>query len=344
MDTILPLFLLILPLQSLAAFNLYIPPAFSTVSRRKKGPNSFPSHLNLVPISSLDDPSKKTFLESPQSFRACIEKNGNYIPTNLHENPYQLCIAEEDDLPFVSKLMIDAFGADAITLSKDLSPVEKALLNPGVEAFNSYSNLFAYTEVLSGLRQRLLHRLNKGNRKEGYNDYLLSPPPVLNYNDTEAQNVAARSSIILALGRQRQEDGADDRKSVKIIATVELRLQPTDAKIPFSEPWFDRLERVIARALRMDVKPKDLHLQPYLSNLCVDETARGRQIGKAMCRCVEKIAKDAWGYDKIYLHVDLENSAAINLYKKEGYRDVGSRWNPFWAGKASDIGYYFKRL
>ena len=46
----------------------------------------------------------------------------------------------------------------------------------------------------------------------------------------------------------------------------------------------------------------------------------------------------------MYLHVDVENETALGLYKSEGYGDVGLRWNPFWAGNASDIGYYVKKL
>jgi ribosomal protein S18 acetylase RimI-like enzyme len=85
-------------------------------------------------------------------------------------------------------------------------------------------------------------------------------------------------------------------------------------------------------------------MQPYLSNLCVDERYRGRKIGRALVRCVENIAKTDWGYNRIYLHVDEDNQAALNLYKSEGYRDVGHRWNPFWSGQAADIGYYVKTL
>ena len=81
-----------------------------------------------------------------------------------------------------------------------------------------------------------------------------------------------------------------------------------------------------------------------MSNLCVDERFRGKQIGRALVRCVENIAKTSWGYQRIYLHVDEDNKAALNLYKGEGYRDVGHRWNPFWAGSAADIGYFVKPL
>ena len=85
-------------------------------------------------------------------------------------------------------------------------------------------------------------------------------------------------------------------------------------------------------------------IQPYLSNLCVDERYRGKKIGRALVRCVENISKSCWGYNRMYLHVDEDNIPAVNLYKSEGYHDVGHRWNPFWSGKASDIGYYVKSL
>lgn len=85
-------------------------------------------------------------------------------------------------------------------------------------------------------------------------------------------------------------------------------------------------------------------LQPYLSNLCVDENYRGKGLGRALVRCVENIAMSSWNFNRIYLHVDPDNESAFNLYKSEGYRDVGHRWNPFWAGDAADIGYYVKVL
>lgn len=84
-------------------------------------------------------------------------------------------------------------------------------------------------------------------------------------------------------------------------------------------------------------------LRPYLSNLCVDESYRGKKLGKALVRCVEDITK-SWGYSKLYLHVDLENEAARTLYQNLGFFDEGRRWKPFWAGPAVKIGYYVKKF
>jgi len=192
----------------------------------------------------------------------------------------------------------------------------------------------AYAEVLTGLRSRL------GDRLKG--DTNVAPPKIADAKDrTETHEIATRSSIVLALAREKL---SDKYKCIEPIATVELRLQPTDAKIPFSQPWLDDIERNTANILGVNAATIGKDLQPYLSNLCVAESDRGKKIGTAMIRCTECIAKNVWGYNKLYLHVDLENKAAVNLYKSEGYRDVGYRWRPFWAGKAAAIGYFFKEL
>ena len=92
--------------------------------------------------------------------------------------------------------------------------------------------------------------------------------------------------------------------------------QPSDAKIPFSLPWLDRVERKLASKVGIGIDNGDL--QPYLSNLCVDESFRGKKIGRALVRCVENIAETAWGMSRMYLHVDEENIAALSLYCSEG--------------------------
>ena len=74
------------------------------------------------------------------------------------------------------------------------------------------------------------------------------------------------------------------------------------------------------------------------------EEYRGQQIGRALVQCVEEIASQVWDYPRMYLHVDVDNAPAHNLYTSGGYKDVGRRWNPFWAGSAADIGYFVKQL
>ena len=111
--------------------------------------------LNLVPLRDLhqdeDDCSTKiTFLSESDSYRTCIDENGE-LRCDDDTNPYILCVAEEDDLPAISKMIVESFGSDAIVLSTgDLSPLEQALVQPGVNLLNAYSGAVAYAEVLSG--------------------------------------------------------------------------------------------------------------------------------------------------------------------------------------------------
>jgi ribosomal protein S18 acetylase RimI-like enzyme len=300
-------------------------------------PNRCPSSLirNLTPVAKFDD--KIRFLQSSDSYRICIDKNG-YLINNGNDqidgSPFALCIVEEEDLADISRLTVDAFGAATVTLSGELNKFERALIGPTVGLWNAYTDILAYTEVLAGLRCRMKDRL-KGAAN-------VTPPNIAKATDrTESYQIASGSSLVLALARTKV---SENFINVEPIATVELRLQPTDAKIPFSQPWLDDLERKAAKIFGMNSTTVDRDFQPYLSNLCVAKGARGKKIGTAMVRCVENIAKNTWGYKKIYLHVDLENTAAVNLYKAEGYCDVGFRWTPFWAGKASEIAYFVKKL
>mmetsp|Transcript_72 Transcript_72/g.205 ORF Transcript_72/g.205 Transcript_72/m.205 type:complete len:152 (+) Transcript_72:874-1329(+) len=120
-------------------------------------------------------------------------------------------------------------------------------------------------------------------------------------------------------------------------------LQPPDAKIPFSTPWLDDVERKIARRLGMATDALSPVPQPYLSNLAVAESFRGRGIGGALVRLVEKVAIDVWNYDRLYLHVDDTNDAAVDLYRKYGFNVVrGVRWSPIWAGDSAKIAYFVK--
>jgi ribosomal protein S18 acetylase RimI-like enzyme len=155
------------------------------------------------------------------------------------------------------------------------------------------------------------------------------------------EEIAAQSSLILVLARDTNDGNS------QAAASIELRLQPTDAKIPFSQPWLDSVERKIVRLFPFVHRNNDSSkppMRPYLCNLCVSENLRGLGIGRALCRLVEAIACQQWGYDHLYLHVDPSNDAARILYEKEGYKDVGKRWSVIWAGGADGIGYYVKKL
>ena len=306
--------------------------------------------LQLIPIAQFRD--ELTFFDQPDSHRCCIDGQGRLILDNDGDNssdekPFELCIVEEEDLPEVTLFIIKAFGADAINLSSnEFSEFEKGLLEPALGFFNGYAAISAFAEVLWGLRLRLNDRVlmgslmgNEGEEKPPViND--ISPPNLHGSSSNKEKNKAAsQKSLVLVLARRNAEMGTNSSKwtsvdsDIDVIASVELQLQPSDGKIPFSLPWWDRIERNIANFLGYPRDSSAKILQPYLSSLCVDEQYRGKKIGRAMVRCLEDIVMSRWGYSKLYLHVDGDNPPALNLYKSEGYKDVGLRWNPFWAGK-----------
>ena len=278
------------------------------------------SVLGLVPVSKFRD--TLTFFGKDDSYRGNIGQDGTFM---VNEEIYTLSVLQESDMPDTARFIIEAFGADAIALSQDLGSLERALLAPSVGLVNAYSSLVAYAEVYSGILSRTKDRKDD-----------ISSPQLSGQREQKLKQ-AERSSLILVLAKQKPMA----EWNIDVIASVELRLQPTDAKIPFSLPWLDQLERSLAALLTAD-KARDL--QPYLSNLCVSKEYRRTKLGKSLVRCVEDIAQTVWNYYKIYLHVDLENTAALNLYENEGYKDAGQRWRPFWAGRSADIGYFVKKL
>lgn len=260
---------------------------------------------------------------------------------------YELGIVEEHEVATLAKFIVTGFGADVITLAKEMSSFEKLLLDPAAQLLNGYSGVVAFAEVYTGTKQRIAQRLGtittQSNNNNNNNDAIIAAPQLQGLASHDARiRTAERDSLVLILAKTNDDNNArqDTAATTEIIASIELRLQPCDAKIPFSIPWLDRLER---RFWKLATQQEDL--QPYLSNLCVAEDYRGRQIGRSLVRCVEDIAHTHWGYQRMYLHVDEVNRPALQLYQSAGYTDVGHRWNPFWAGSmAPKIGYYVKAL
>mmetsp|Transcript_32733 Transcript_32733/g.49330 ORF Transcript_32733/g.49330 Transcript_32733/m.49330 type:complete len:339 (-) Transcript_32733:29-1045(-) len=297
------------------------------------------SSLSLIPISKFRNEIE--FLDQLRNDK--ISKDGIYYDKYNNNDEYLLGLVEQDDLPDTAQFVIDAFGADVISLAKgnDWNTLERALITPTVALLNSYSGLVAYAEVFTGLQFRTTDRI-----KPNSND--LSAPK-LDGASSEPDQVkqSEKSSLILILAKPKSKTDDPTKpnwQKLDIIASVELRLQLTDAKIPFSYPWLDRLERKLASLFWKNKYGGSKKLQPYLSNLCVDEKYRRQNLGRSLVQCLEDIARTKWGYHKLYLHVDQENRAAVKLYQQEGYKSVQKRWQPFWAGDLSNINYLVKKL
>jgi ribosomal protein S18 acetylase RimI-like enzyme len=333
------------------------------------------SRLNLIPFSeawnnannNVDDGIQQSFATLLHNINCqSLDSDGMLISSFLSNeqktNHYRLYLATDvDDLPPIAKLTLDVFDVSAIAMSNavDWNAIEAALVGsvvaPAVSAYNSWAYSVGYTEVLSGLRSRMRNRITnaRGGEERKCNDWLapLVAPDNTDtscYNgsdDKSLQDVASRSSLILALARTITPlDDNQGGKEMEVIGSIELRLQPTDAKIPFSQPWLDVLERKLVRFTMFGKGINNPPLRPYLCNLCISPNFTRLGIGRALCRIVEAIARDKWSYSQIYLHVDPANDAAMQLYDKEGYIDVGCRWNAFWAGGANEISYLVKRL
>ena len=299
--------------------------------------------LHLIPIRSLnyEVPLLSFLNEDDRLTGPMMDHDGIII---LNNTSYELSFMEENDIGILAQFIVCIFGGDAINLSQNLTSVERLILTPAVDVVNGYSSLVAFAEVYAGLRSRLSYRFQSNDVMD-----VISPPNLHGVSREEQIRSISSTSIVIVLAstESKSNEGSttgSNRKNPIIIASVELRLQPCDAKIPFTLPWIDRIERKLFSSNRLKQPPQNDDLQPYLSNLCVDEMYRGRGIGKLLVHCVETIANTHWGYHQMYLHVDLENVAAVQLYQKQGYTDVGRRWNPFWAGKAADIGYFVKNI
>lgn len=356
----------------------------SAYHHQQKGSNrGISSTLFLKPIVDLSSGNVVTNDKNSiyESLSSIIDDTSRFLRRDDdEEEEYILCVPEEDDLPALSEFIVEAFGADTIALSTTdsdgISRFEKALIEPAMGFFNGYFALTAYTEVLAGLRKRFADRYSSSS--EIVNS--ISPPQIDGLSNIESIETANKGSLLLLvvatakaqikINKSKQLDPS----SCNIVASVELRLQPTDGKVPFTLPFLDRIERGMASFIGYEqdddnnaneqssattatkgnrgddsigTSSSSLNLQPYLSTLCVKESYRKKGLGRDLVKCLEIISsKKIWGYQKLFLHVDNENEPAYKLYQNEGYYDSNKRWTPgFWSeSSATNIAYLVKDI
>lgn len=76
--------------------------------------------------------------------------------------------------------------------------------------------------------------------------------------------------------------------------------------------------------LKMEDHPDCKHLFPWLGSLFVHPIFRKRGIADALCKHVEKQAKEIYGFEKIYLFTHTVEA----LYSQRGWKKIGSLRDP----------------
>jgi len=108
-----------------------------------------------------------------------------------------------------------------------------------------------------------------------------------------------------------------ERASARLIACAELSLRPVDGKLPgeFAVPPLFLLHT-------------EAQLGAYLSNLAVRPSYRRQGLAKQLLSACETLVRDKWDLPALYLHVDLHNTAAAQLYEACGYEQL-ERYDKF---------------
>jgi len=114
--------------------------------------------------------------------------------------------------------------------------------------------------------------------------------------------LSLESSLLLAL---------QERRTGQLVGCVEVSLRPVDGKLPgeFAVP-------------PLFLSHSHEELGAYLSNLAVlPEYRRGGLARRLLC-VAEWLVRSEWGMDAMYLHVDMNNAAAVRLYESLGYQPL----------------------
>ncbi|KAL3827421.1 hypothetical protein ACHAXA_003155 [Cyclostephanos tholiformis] len=129
-----------------------------------------------------------------------------------------------------------------------------------------------------------------------------------------------------------EDDGTDGMRG---LVTVEVRLMERGRDLLSSEESEFALTRAVSslgpkqRKEYKDASVMDIAnglLSPdyvavcSLSNLCVSHSVRRRGVAVRLCLEAERVAREIFGFDEIYLRVEKSNIAALRLYEKRlGY-------------------------
>ena len=98
---------------------------------------------------------------------------------------------------------------------------------------------------------------------------------------------------------------ATQKGNKEIAGLVEILLEKPEGNIAPSIQFF-----------KLPISSAD---EPYLCNLCVLPEYRRKGLGTTLCSICEYIVQNHWKRNKIYLHVEDSNDAALAMYLRMGY-------------------------
>ncbi|CAM9726654.1 unnamed protein product [Discosporangium mesarthrocarpum] len=169
-----------------------------------------------------------------------------------------------------------------------------------------------FSELETKILSAPIEMTNSYVRAVAYYEVLYSIKSRCGKRLSEGTLARSNDSVLLVL--------RDPSKGGRIVGVAELSLRKPDGKIPsnwpFPNPW--RSEEPLAQ------------VQPYMCNLAISEGNRGQGFGKQLVRLCECIARNRWGYGRMYLHVNLGDPVALGLYQSLGYKSIEEYDMPLW--------------
>lgn len=132
-------------------------------------------------------------------------------------------------------------------------------------------------------------------------------------NDARALRARQKAQCLTLISRL-DEAVADDES--RWVGSASLRVCSPEALFP--EPFPTTKPRV-----------------PYVSNVAVKADARGRGVASSMLVKCERASR-LWGYTHLWLHVDVDNQRAREMYERRGYVACGE--DPWWYGLGGVLG------
>ncbi|CAM9176858.1 unnamed protein product [Pylaiella littoralis] len=267
------------------------------------GPEGVPSTL-----FKFQPRSTKQYRQKPSSGGG--SGDGSAATTIESEGSLHAGLIDESDLPQVSALLVRVFEQGVVLADGEFNGLESVLLGAPLEMTNNYMDAIAYNEIFYALKSRCGKRLARGDFDRS------SDALVLAVRDRSSNT----SSSKLALTAQ---DGDVADRGGEIVAVVELTIRQPDGKLPFNWPF--------PVPWRQAQPPEQW--QPYMCNLAVADEYRRNGYGKQLVRLCEHVAKNHWGYEGMYLHVDINDPASAGLYSSMGYQSLEKYDAPLWMRK-----------